>query len=426
MRENWQPRKLHELGFVGRGRSRHRPRNDPSLYGGPYPFIQTGEIRAADLYLTHFRQTYNEAGLAQSKLWSPGTLCITIAANIAESAILRMPACFPDSVVGFIPFADQADVRFVKYSIDSLKLAMQNISHGTTQDNLSLDKLLLFDIPTPPLPLQRAIADILSAYDDLIENNTRRSANLEERARLLYEEWFVKFRFPGHESVKLVESKMGMVPQGWEMVPLGNVIELAYGKALKAQERTPGKVPVYGSSGIVGYHNKSLVNGPGIIIGRKGNVGTVFWSEQAFYPIDTVFYVKTYVPLSYAYFSLRRQHFLNSDSAIPGLSRHQVYLSPFLKPAHSILKQFEEFAAPLLTQISLLEQANATLRHTRDRLLPGLIAGEIDVASWVEKQQAQIIDLAARRETPLRRVAEAAGEYEPVEREEMEWKSLWE
>lgn len=98
----WKPEKLDALGFVGRGKSRHRPRNAAFLYGGSYPFFQTGDIKAANLLLTEYTQTYSEEGLAQSKLWKPGTLCITIAANIAESAILGIEGCFPDSVVGFV------------------------------------------------------------------------------------------------------------------------------------------------------------------------------------------------------------------------------------------------------------------------------------------------------------------------------------
>src|SRR5260370_30083549 len=137
---DWKPKKLHELGFVGRGRSRHRPRDDASLYGGKYPFIQTGDVKSANLYVSNYTQTYSEKGLAQSKLWSPGTLCITIAANIAETAILKIKACFPDSIVGFVPYPDVADVKFIKYYIDTIKLQMQLISKGTTQDNLSLDK----------------------------------------------------------------------------------------------------------------------------------------------------------------------------------------------------------------------------------------------------------------------------------------------
>ncbi len=110
-----KPTRLDELGYVSRGRSRHRPRDDASLYGGDYPFFQTGDIKAANLYLAEYSQTYNEAGLAQSKSWDKGTLCITIAANIAETAILGIPGCFPDSIVGSIPDPDKTDVRFIKY-----------------------------------------------------------------------------------------------------------------------------------------------------------------------------------------------------------------------------------------------------------------------------------------------------------------------
>src|SRR6266568_690687 len=102
----WKERGLNELGFVGRGKSRHRPRNAQFLYGGPHPFIQTGEIKHADLYVTTYTQTYSDEGLAQSKLWPAGTLCITIAANIAETAFLGFDACFPDSIVGFTPVED--------------------------------------------------------------------------------------------------------------------------------------------------------------------------------------------------------------------------------------------------------------------------------------------------------------------------------
>ena len=185
---NWKVRKLDQLGFVGRGRSQHRPRNEPSLYGGEYPFFQTGDIKAANLYLSEHSQTYNEKGLAQSKLWEPGTLCITIAANIADTAILAIPGCFPDSVIGFIADPSEADVRFIKYYIDLIKLDMQQVSHGTTQDNLSLDKLLRFDFVAPDVEEQQKIAAVLSAYDDLIENNLRRIKILEEMAQNLYRE----------------------------------------------------------------------------------------------------------------------------------------------------------------------------------------------------------------------------------------------
>ncbi|MBD2504660.1 restriction endonuclease subunit S [Anabaena azotica] len=148
-----QFQKLDEVGAIARGKSKHRPRNDPFLYGGKYPFIQTGDVKHSNLYITEYSQTYNEKGLSQSKLWPVGTLCITIAANIADTAILKFPACFPDSIIGFIPYKNKAEVRFIKYCLDTYKIQIQAISQGTTQDNLSVEKLLSlkFRIPLPGL-----------------------------------------------------------------------------------------------------------------------------------------------------------------------------------------------------------------------------------------------------------------------------------
>ena len=380
----WLPAKLDQLGHVGRGRSRHRPRNADFLYGGPYPFFQTGDIKAANYYLNDYSQTYSEAGLAQSKLWQPGTLCITIAANIAESAILGIEGCFPDSVVGFVADPEKADVRFVKYYLEILKLRMQGISHGATQDNLSLDKLLTFDFLVPPLPLQRRIAGILSAYDDLIENSQRRIKILEEMARRLYREWFVDFRFPGHEDCRFVESPLGEIPEGWEVKKLGQVLELNYGKALKKEDRRDGPFPVFGSSGQVGTHEASLTNGPGIIVGRKGNVGSVFWCNDDFFVIDTAYFVSSDLPLRFLYYLLPLLNFINSDAAVPGLSRSQAYGLDIAVPSLGLLDLFCVQVDVVEAQAALLAEQIQNLRHTRDLLLPRLLSGQIDVEALLE------------------------------------------
>lgn len=214
---SWELKKLDDLGTVNRGRSRHRPRDADHLYGGPYPFIQTGDVKHAELYINSYSQTYSEAGLAQSKLWPKGTLCITIAANIADTSILDMEACFPDSIIGFIADEEKANSLFIKYLFDAvLQRRYKKFSHGATQDNLSQSKLLSIDFPIPPLPIQNRIASILSAYDELIQNNKRRIELLEKSAQLLYKEWFVHLRFPGHEHTKNVDG----VPEGWERVKI--------------------------------------------------------------------------------------------------------------------------------------------------------------------------------------------------------------
>lgn len=385
----WRPAKLDELGHVGRGRSRHRPRNAGFLYGGPYPFFQTGDIKAANCYLTEYSQTYSEAGLAQSKLWQPGTLCITIAANIAESAILGIPGCFPDSVVGFIADSKKADVHFVKYYLETLRLQMQGISQGATQDNLSLDKLLAFDFLVPPLPIQRRISGILSAYDDLIENCQRRINILEEMARRLYCEWFVHFRFPGHEACRFVDSPLGEIPEGWEVKMLGEVAELNYGKALKKEERRDGPCPVFGSSGQVGTHECSLTHGPGIIVGRKGNVGSVFWCDDDFFVIDTAYFVTSALPLRFLYYLLPTLNFINSDAAVPGLSRNQAYSLEIVVPPDDVLNSFCKQADILESQAILLTRQIQNLRRTRDLLLPRLLSGQIDVEALPEPVVAE-------------------------------------
>jgi len=285
-----------------------------------------------------------------------------------------------------IRISTEHDNRFVGFVVESdeYKQFIRTNIGGAAQPNANAQILTSFPIRLPPLPTQRKTAAVLSAYDDLIENNTRRIALLEEMARLLYREWFVRFRFPGHESVRLVDSSLGEIPEGWEVRQLGDVIELAYGKGLREVDRVSGPYPVYGSSGVVGYHKERLVNGPGIVVGRKGNVGTVYWSDDDFYPIDTVFYVKTDIDLCYVYHNLQYQNFISTDTAVPGLSRNQAYLLPFLLPDVSVTGRFQGFVTPLFDQIRNLRLKIGNLRRTRDLLLPRLVSGALDVEGMTD------------------------------------------
>lgn len=237
---SWEYVTLDKLGQVSRGVSKHRPRNDPALFGGEYPFIQTADVKAAGLYLTNYTDTYNEQGLKQSKLWKAGTLCITIAANIADTAILGIDACFPDSIMGFIPYDGISNVKFVKYAFDILQRDCKTISQGTAQDNLSWNKLSTILFPAPPIEVQNRIVDVLSAYDDLIENNQKQIKLLEEAAQRLYKEWFIDLRFPGHESTPIVNG----LPEGWIMGTLGQIAEFKRGKTItKSQVMDTDQLP---------------------------------------------------------------------------------------------------------------------------------------------------------------------------------------
>jgi len=374
-----QFRRLTEVGSVGRGKSKHRPRNAPELYGGPYPFVQTGDVKAANFFITDYTQTYSERGLAQSKLWQPGTLLITIAANIAETAVLKIPACFPDSIIGFIAKKGKSDVRFVKYCLDTYKSQMQSISQGTTQDNLSQGKLLSLRFRIPNYEQQRKIAAILSAYDELIENNRRRIALLEKLAEEIYREWFVRLRFPGHEKVRVIKG----VPQGWNDLKFGHFCQLQRGFDLTDADVEPGPYPVIASTSIKTYHSQYKVEPPVITTGRSGSLGKVLFVNTRAWPHNTALYVKQFFGNSvfFVYYTLKNMGLenFNSGAGVPTLNRNHLNGNSIIVPDKPLQGRFDEIVSKLHSQAELLQKVNVNLTTTRDKLLPRLISGKLSV-----------------------------------------------
>jgi Type I restriction modification DNA specificity domain. len=181
------------------------------------------------------------------------------------------------------------------------------------------------------------------------------------------------------------DSELGEIPKGWEISSIGEVVEFAYGKALKASNRKPGNVPVFGSNGPVGLHNEVLVKDPGIVIGRKGNPGIVTWSSNDFFPIDTTFYVKqrgNITSLNYLFYALKDQDLqnLSADSAVPGLNRNLAYMNNILVPSEKVLSAFDTQIKPLFKKIDANDDESVTLASLRDVLLPKLISGDLRVS----------------------------------------------
>lgn len=395
---SWPLKSLDELGFVGRGKSKHRPRDAAHLYNGPYPFIQTGDVKHAHFYITEHKQTYSEAGLAQSKLWEKDTLCVTIAANIADTAILSYDACFPDSVIGIIPDKDKADVRFIKYLLDTLRESYKKISQGAAQDNLSQQKLLSLKFPTPPLQVQTQIADVLSTYDYLIENNRRRIQLLEESGRLLYREWFVHLRFPGHAHVKI----NGGVPEGWEKRIVSSLGQVITGKTPSTKEEdnygddTPFiKTPdMHGTPIIIeagqslsekgaNTQPKKFIPEGSIMVSCIGTVGIVSLNgckAQTNQQINTVIPNKDILRY-YSYFALSdlkpMLEAIGGGATMPNVNKGKFESLPSVIPSDSILNEFEDFCCPTFKQIKKLLIQNKKLKEARNLLLPRLMNGEI-------------------------------------------------
>ena len=183
--DGWVWAKMPQIGELNRGKSKHRPRNDPRLLNGPYPFVQTGDIRHSRGVITQHSQTYTEFGLAQSRLWPAGTLCITIAANIAETGILAYPACFPDSVVGFVNSCDVSLTKFIAYFIGHKKKDLERLAPATAQKNINLKFLSEMAVPLPPLAEQvRIVAEVERRQSIIRQAEATLEASLKRIGRL--------------------------------------------------------------------------------------------------------------------------------------------------------------------------------------------------------------------------------------------------
>ena len=374
--EQWF-RQLDEVGSLSRGKSKHRPRNDPILYGGPHPFIQTGDVKHSSFYVTSYSQTYSDKGLAQSKLWPAGTLCITIAANIADTAILTFPACFPDSIIGFKAKDGVASTAYVKYCLDTYKTQMRSISQGTTQDNLSQGKLLSLKFRIPDFQTQQKIAAILSAYDDLIANNQRRITLLERMAEDIYREWFVRLRFPGHKQVK---SEKG-VPQRWVQRRFGEFCVLKRGYDLPDSAIEPGPYPVIASTSIKAHHKFFKTLPPVITTGRSGSLGDVLYVNAKAWPLNTALYVKDLCGNSpflifYTLKNMGLENF-NAGAGVPSLNRNHLNGISMVVPPPALQKAFDAKLSPIFKLKDGLEKQVELLKATRDALLPRLISGKL-------------------------------------------------
>ena len=274
--------------------------------------------------------------------------------------------------VGKIYSLDEKDTNedyiywFFKQWEVTLELAL-NAGGSANQANISGKLIKTLELELPPLPEQKAIATVLSSLDDKIDLLHRQNKTLEAMAETLFRQWFVE-----------------EAQEDWEEGCLGDIIELVYGKGLKKEIRTGTGYPVIGSSGVVGYHSEFLVEGPGIVIGRKGTLGKVIYLWDNFFPIDTTYYIKSKVEsagLLYEYFLLKILNFeeMNSDSAVPGLNRDialstEIKIAPLRK-----LQEFNQFTSTFIDKLRKNTNQIRTLEKLRDTLLPKLMSGEVRV-----------------------------------------------
>ncbi len=345
-----------------------------------YPLIRTPNIGRGRLKLDGVyrvsEDTYSE--WTRRAVPEQDDLILAREAPAGNVAIVKdgQQVCLGQRTVHLRPDKSKVDPAFLCYYLlaPPQQGALLAGETGATAKHVNMKDIRRLPLKSlPHLSAQHKIGAILSAYDDLIENNRRRIQLLEQSARLLYKEWFVHRRFPGHEHVNIKDG----VPLDWEKKTIGELAPLKYGKALKADDRVPGPYPVYGSSGIVGTHDKALVTGPAIIVGRKGNVGSVYWTNSDFYPIDTVYYIEPENCNLYLYYALLKTQFISTDVAVPGLNRDYAHSRTLLVPDGKILALFEQHAVEIHNQLECLTKHNESLTKARDLLLPRLMNGEV-------------------------------------------------
>ena len=381
--QQWDTKKLSDLGTFERGKSKHRPRNDERLFeGGGYPLVQTGEIKDANLYITHHAQEYGEFGLNQSKLWDADTLCITIAANIAETALLSYPMCFPDSVVGFKAYKDVSSEKFMYYVFEYIRRSIQNSVTGSIQDNINIEYLTSLNFKIPSKKIQDTIVSLLSAIDEKILINTEINDYLCEQIQLIFSYLF----------------NLSTVPETWSKGVLSDIADITMGQSPSGNSyNIIGEgCPFYQGSTDFGpifpairmYTNKPsrYASALDTLLSVRAPVGSL---NIAFEDCcigrglasihgknDNNIFVRYLLKNNRWYFD----NINNSGTTFGSITKDYLFGMPITIPDDKIVALFEQQSSLIEQQIYVNEQQTRELQSIRNWLLPMLMSGQATIA----------------------------------------------
>ncbi len=351
-----------------------------------YPLIRTPNIGKGRLDLDAVQRvsqaTYET--WTQRAVPETGDLIFAREAPAGNVAIVLegQQVCLGQRTVHIRPNRAMVDPNFLCYYLlaPQQQGSLMAAETGATAKHINMKDIRRLPLARlPELPMQRRIGAMLADYDDLIDNNRRRIKLLEDSVRLMFDEWFVRLRFPGHQSTTSADS----LPSGWSRLPLDETLILQRGFDLPSQDREAGDIPIYGSTGIVGFHNKAKVSGPGIVTGRSGTLGEVHFVAGDFWPLNTALWVKEFkrvTPL-FALHLLRGMNLgqYNGGVSVPTLDRKVVHKAEIVLPPVALMARFDEVAKDVRQQIETLATMNEKLRTARDLLLPRLMSGELTV-----------------------------------------------
>jgi len=392
--EYWRRRKLGDFfrlkhGYAFKGRFFSET--------GPYIVLTPGNFFDEGGFKHKEKEKFYTGDIPNGFILSRGDLLVAMTEQ--KYGLLGSPAIIPEDNLylhnqrlGLVTDLKNEELwmGYLYYLFNSheVRAQIQATANGAKVRHTSPSRIYEVEVNLPPLPVQRKISSILSAYDDLIENNLRRIKILEEMAQALYREWFVNFRFPGHEKVRMVDSPLGKIPEEWEIKDLGSLLEIKRGKTITKKTVSEGDVPVVaGGLQPAYFHNQANTMQPVITVSASGaNAGFVNLYSEDVWASDCSFVDINTTPHVYYYYLMFKDRQIEITGLQRGAAQPHVYPQDLMRleavgVSLHILDVFDQKVTPVFQLIKTLSQKNTNLRQTRDLLLPKLISGEFDVSN---------------------------------------------
>lgn len=365
--EEWKECKLTEImDLIGGG----TPKTfNPDYWDGDIPWISVKDFNGERRYVGETEKKITKLGLENSstKILSKGDIIISARGTVGELAIIPSDMAFNQSCYG-LRAKDFVDSTFLYYLLKQSVNILKHNTHGSVFDTITRETFENISVKLPPLPTQQKITRILSSLDDKIELNNKINTNLEQQAGALFKNWFVDFEPFG-----------GKMPEGWKVGKLSELINVKYGKDHKKLD--DGNYPVYGSGGIMRYVDQFLYDKESVLIPRKGTLNNVFYINEPFWSVDTMFYteMKKENIAKYVYFFVKGKDLsaMNAGSAVPSMTTEILNAIEVVIPSDEYLEKFENIVSPMFKQIKQCIIENEKLVSIRDTLLPKLMNGEI-------------------------------------------------
>ena len=398
---SWRNITIDDLGQIITGYT--PPIKKTEYFGNEYPFITPTDITMGSR-IVQTERFLSQKGYEyrKNRLLPPDTVCVTCIGSLGKICMTTVPSATNQQINSIVVNPSKYDPYFVYYLLRTKTAVLQSIAGGVATPIVRKSTFAGISVCVPPLPTQHKIAAILRPYDKLIENNTRRIQILEEMAQIIYRQWFVEFQFPGHENVPMVESELGMIPRGWEIAKLEDIVD-----NIRKTEK-PGKhleplpyVPIdcFPRRSIALMQHKPSREAKSSLIAFKRN-DILFGAMRAYFhkvvcaPSDgitrkTCFVLRSKTPNNYPFdlFTIFQDSTVkyasnySTGSTIPYATWDGALARmPIVNPPDSLVQKFSDIVIPMLDSIRMMAMKNHNLRQTRDLLLPKLISGELDVS----------------------------------------------